>query len=146
LFQPVFEADRGFWRRIGAVGRRSGAKAAATSRVKGKPGCARIDQEPARGIEAKKWERKIREKWAAVPLLQPIHPASDKLLAAAIMNKAGSKVEKGKIMLISTLEYVPGKKIVRHLGVVQGSTVRSKHVGRDIMAGLKNIFGGELKG
>ena len=49
-------------------------------------------------------------------------------------------------MLISTLEYIPGKKIKQHLGLVQGSTVRTKHIGRDLMAGLKNIFGGELKG
>jgi uncharacterized protein YbjQ (UPF0145 family) len=34
----------------------------------------------------------------------------------------------------------------KHLGMVQGSTVRAKHVGRDIMAGFKNIVGGELKG
>ncbi|PID61055.1 MAG: hypothetical protein CSB44_08275 [Gammaproteobacteria bacterium] len=49
-------------------------------------------------------------------------------------------------MIVSNLEYHPGKKIARHLGVVQGSSVRSKHVGRDIAASLKNIFGGELKG
>ena len=49
-------------------------------------------------------------------------------------------------MLLTTLEYVPGKTITRHLGLVQGSTVRAKHVGRDLMAGLKNVFGGELKG
>lgn len=49
-------------------------------------------------------------------------------------------------MLISNMEVVPGKKIIRHLGLVQGSTVRAKHAGRDIMAGFKNIFGGELKG
>ena len=49
-------------------------------------------------------------------------------------------------MLLTTLESVPGKTITRHLGLVQGSTVRAKHVGRDIMAGLKNVFGGELKG
>jgi len=49
-------------------------------------------------------------------------------------------------MLISNMEVVPGKKITAHLGLVQGSTVRAKHAGRDIMAGLKNIFGGELKG
>lgn len=49
-------------------------------------------------------------------------------------------------MLISNMEVVPGKRIVRHLGLVQGSTVRAKHAGRDLMAGLKNIFGGELKG
>ncbi len=49
-------------------------------------------------------------------------------------------------MLISNLEIVPGKRIVKHLGLVQGSTVRSKHVGKDLLAGLKNIVGGELKG
>ena len=49
-------------------------------------------------------------------------------------------------MLLTTLESVPGKTITKHLGLVQGSTVRAKHVGRDIMAGLKNVFGGELKG
>lgn len=49
-------------------------------------------------------------------------------------------------MLITNLEYMPDRKIVRHLGLVQGSTVRSKHAGRDFMAGLKNMFGGELKG
>jgi len=49
-------------------------------------------------------------------------------------------------MLLTNLEVVPGHRIVRHLGLVQGSTVRAKHVGRDIMAGLKNLVGGELKG
>jgi uncharacterized protein YbjQ (UPF0145 family) len=49
-------------------------------------------------------------------------------------------------MIITNLEMIPGKKLVKHLGLVQGSSVRAKHVGRDIMASLKNIFGGELKG
>lgn len=49
-------------------------------------------------------------------------------------------------MLISNLELIPGKRVTEHLGLVQGSSVRTKHVGRDLMAGLKNIFGGELKG
>lgn len=49
-------------------------------------------------------------------------------------------------ILLTNLEIVPGRKIARHLGLVQGSTVRSKHIGRDFMAGLKNVFGGELKG
>ena len=49
-------------------------------------------------------------------------------------------------MLLSNLESVPGHTIQRQLDVVYGSTVRSKHVGRDLMAGLKNIVGGELKG
>ena len=47
-------------------------------------------------------------------------------------------------MLISNIEIVPGRAIARHLGMVQGNTVRAKHVGKDIMAGFKNIFGGEL--
>ena len=49
-------------------------------------------------------------------------------------------------MLISNIEVVPGKRVVEHLGLVQGSTVRAKHAGKDILAGLKNIFGGELSG
>jgi uncharacterized protein YbjQ (UPF0145 family) len=48
-------------------------------------------------------------------------------------------------MLVSNLELVPGRRIVAHYGIVQGSTVRAKHVGKDIFAGLKNIVGGELK-
>ena len=49
-------------------------------------------------------------------------------------------------MLISNLEIIQGRRVVKHLGLVQGNSVRTKHVGRDLMAGLKNIFGGELKG
>jgi uncharacterized protein YbjQ (UPF0145 family) len=49
-------------------------------------------------------------------------------------------------VLLSNLEIVPGRRISKHLGLVQGSSVRAKHIGRDIMAGLKNIVGGELKG
>ena len=48
-------------------------------------------------------------------------------------------------MLLSNIEILPGYVISKHLGLVQGSTVRAKHVGRDFMAGLKNIVGGELK-
>ncbi len=49
-------------------------------------------------------------------------------------------------MIVSNLELIPGKRIGAHLGMVQGSTVRAKHVGKDIFASLKNIVGGELKG
>ena len=49
-------------------------------------------------------------------------------------------------MLITNIENIPNTEIVEHFGVVSGSTVRAKHMGRDMMAGLKNIFGGELKG
>jgi len=49
-------------------------------------------------------------------------------------------------MLLSNLETLPGYRTVRHLGLVSGNTIRAKHIGRDIMAGLKNIVGGEIKG
>ena len=49
-------------------------------------------------------------------------------------------------MFMTNIETVPGKTITACHGVVAGSSVRSKHVGRDIMAGLKNMVGGELKG
>lgn len=49
-------------------------------------------------------------------------------------------------MILTNVNSVPGRKIVEHFGIVQGSTVRAKHAGRDLMAGLKNLFGGELKG
>lgn len=49
-------------------------------------------------------------------------------------------------ILLTNLEIVPGKKVIEHFGLVQGSSVRAKHIGRDLMASLKNIFGGELKG
>ena len=49
-------------------------------------------------------------------------------------------------MLCSNTENIPGQQIVEFYGVVTGSTVRAKHIGRDFAAGLKNILGGELKG
>ncbi|WP_425557312.1 YbjQ family protein [Ferrimonas pelagia] len=49
-------------------------------------------------------------------------------------------------MILTNIETIPGREITQHLGLVQGNTVRAKHVGRDFMAGLKNIVGGELKG
>ena len=47
-------------------------------------------------------------------------------------------------MYMTNTETIPGKTIISCHGVVSGSTVRAKHAGRDIMAGIKNIFGGEL--
>ena len=49
-------------------------------------------------------------------------------------------------LILSNTENIPGKTIQEFYGVVTGSTVRAKHIGRDIMAGFKNIVGGELKG
>ncbi|MEX0596349.1 MAG: YbjQ family protein, partial [Candidatus Paceibacterota bacterium] len=48
-------------------------------------------------------------------------------------------------MLITNTEFIPGKEIIQMFGLVSGSTVRAKHVGKDIFASLKNIVGGELK-
>ena len=48
-------------------------------------------------------------------------------------------------MLILTTDAVPGREIDRPLGLVRGSSVRTKHVGVDIMAALRNVVGGELK-
>ena len=48
-------------------------------------------------------------------------------------------------MIVTNTETVPGKTIVEFYGMVTGSTVRAKHVGKDILASLKNLVGGELK-
>ena len=48
-------------------------------------------------------------------------------------------------MILTNIETVPDKTIVEHFGVVSGSTVRAKHVGKDILASFKNIVGGELR-
>lgn len=52
----------------------------------------------------------------------------------------------GGKMIITNIETVPGKVVTEHFGLVSGSTIRAKHIGRDIMASLKNLVGGELKG
>ena len=47
-------------------------------------------------------------------------------------------------MIVVTTETVPGKRIVNALGLVRGNTVRARHIGKDILAGLRNIVGGEV--
>jgi uncharacterized protein YbjQ (UPF0145 family) len=47
-------------------------------------------------------------------------------------------------MIIATTETIAGKRIVDTFGLVRGNTIRARHIGRDIMAGLKNIVGGEI--
>jgi len=49
-------------------------------------------------------------------------------------------------MQIYTSHQIAGQEIKEHLGMVRGSTVQSKHIGRDLMAELKTIVGGELRG
>ncbi|MCD6394102.1 MAG: YbjQ family protein [Planctomycetes bacterium] len=47
-------------------------------------------------------------------------------------------------MLLTTTDTIESKKIVKTLGLVRGNTIRARHIGNDIMAGLKNIVGGEI--
>lgn len=48
-------------------------------------------------------------------------------------------------MKMSNMDYMPGYEVVKDLGLVRANVVRAKHVGKDIIAGLKNLVGGELK-
>lgn len=47
-------------------------------------------------------------------------------------------------MILVTTEDVPGRKISKVLGLVRGNTIRARHMGKDIMAGFKNMVGGEI--
>lgn len=47
-------------------------------------------------------------------------------------------------MIVTTSSDIAGRKVVRTLGLVRGNTIRARHVGRDIMAGLRNLVGGEV--
>ena len=48
-------------------------------------------------------------------------------------------------MILVNTDFVPGHRIVEGLGLVRGSTIRAKHLGKDIMAGLRTLVGGEIK-
>jgi uncharacterized protein YbjQ (UPF0145 family) len=48
-------------------------------------------------------------------------------------------------LITSTTAEIPGKKVTQILGVVKGNTIRARHVGRDVMAGFKQLIGGEIK-
>ncbi len=47
-------------------------------------------------------------------------------------------------MLLTTTDTIEGKKIVKTIGLVKGNTIRARHIGKDIMAGLRNVIGGEV--
>ncbi len=47
-------------------------------------------------------------------------------------------------MILATVNEIAGKEITEVLGLVKGNTIRARHVGKDIMAGLKNLVGGEI--
>jgi len=48
-------------------------------------------------------------------------------------------------MIVVTTETIPGKKIVKTMGIVRGNTIRARHIGKDVLAVLKNIVGGEIE-
>ena len=48
-------------------------------------------------------------------------------------------------MILTTSDNIPGKEIKETLGLVRGNTIKAKHIGKDILAGLRNIVGGEIK-
>ena len=48
-------------------------------------------------------------------------------------------------MMVVTSESVPGYRVTEALGVVRGSTIRAKHIGKDLMAAMRNLVGGEVK-
>ncbi|HHF42816.1 MAG: YbjQ family protein [Candidatus Aminicenantes bacterium] len=48
-------------------------------------------------------------------------------------------------MIIVTTDFVPGKKIVKTLGVAKGNTIRARHIGHDLAALLRNLVGGEIR-
>jgi hypothetical protein len=50
-----------------------------------------------------------------------------------------------KTMIVVNTDFIPGYKITKTLGIARGSTIRAKHIGKDIVAGLRMIVGGEIK-
>ena len=64
----------------------------------------------------------------------------------AIIFRRTENIEEGvKKMIVTNTETVAGSEIAEILGVVRGNTVRAKHVGKDILAGLKSVIGGEIR-
>ena len=49
-------------------------------------------------------------------------------------------------MMVTTIENIPGREVKEVLGVVFGSCVQTKHIGKDLGAGLRSVIGGEAKG
>ena len=48
-------------------------------------------------------------------------------------------------MIIVNTDFIPGREVREALGIARGSTIRAKHLGKDLMAGLRTLFGGEIK-
>ena len=89
--------------------------------------------------------------WASVPdksgnyeNLRVKHPRLPEF-ERGIKIKTASKVQGGRKVIVVTTEQIEVKRITETLGLVRGSTIRARHIGRDIMAGLRNVVGGEVK-
>jgi len=61
------------------------------------------------------------------------------------LSRAGARREEGVMpILLATVDVVPGRRVVKVIGLVKGNSVRARHIGRDIMAQLRNLIGGEV--
>lgn len=86
------------------------------------------------------------EKAGAICSLEPVNVSDNNNKPQPLIAQRYVKTADGKNMIITNIEIIPGKTIVDHFGLVSGSTIRTKHAGKDLMAALKNLIGGELKG
>lgn len=104
------------------------------------------DREAAEKIVASM--ERIGAQCSMVPLSDGVKPQA--ATAATIAQPADPVAERSATrsngFILTNVETVPGKRITEHYGLVSGSTIRAKNIGRDLMASLKNIVGGELKG
>jgi len=89
-----------------------------------------------------------RSKWRLLGFLPcliiPIFLILGIIYAIKTKPKAEAMPTSTKKFIVVTSPTIPGKKIVRTLGLVRGNTIRARHVGKDILAGLRNIVGGEV--
>jgi uncharacterized protein YbjQ (UPF0145 family) len=100
------------------------------------------------GETAEKFRSKF-ESAGAICVLKPVAGAGEppgRPTSASTPSAAPQKSppSTGHIIL-TNIENIPGKTTVEHFGLVAGSTIRAKHIGRDIMASFRNLVGGEIK-
>ena len=79
-----------------------------------------------------------------LPCLIPLLLVAGIIYAIKTKPKAEAMPTHTNKFIVVTSPTIPGKKIVRTLGLVRGNTIRARHVGKDILAGLRNIVGGEV--
>ena len=92
-------------------------------------------------------EDRVRSPWlllSFLPCLIPIFLVLGIIYAIKSKPKDQVMATPTKKMLVVTSPTIPGKKVIRVLGLVRGNTIRARHVGMDILAGLRNIVGGEV--